>query len=191
MFAFAIVWHSDSGYPTLPGWIMAGAYAVGALFCARAGIVTRQTQLERSGELAPWWLLAAALLFLAINKLVALQTLLTHLGRALAKARGWYQYRRVAQAVFAVFFTLALLAALAACFKKWRWFVKEQPPVLAGVLLLFLFVVVRAATFSHVESLLHLNLHGNYWSWILELGGIACLAWSAAWRGTRESNTLS
>ena len=178
MFAFAIIWHSATGYPTLPAWAMAGAYVTGALFCARAGIVTRQA--HRPDNLTPWWVLAIILLFLGINKLLAFQTLLIQFGRQIMLAQGWHQYRRVAQAVFAVLFTLALLAALAACLKKWRWFVKQQPLVLAGVLLLFVFVVVRAATFNHVESLLHLNLHDDYWGWILELGGTACLAWSAA-----------
>jgi uncharacterized membrane protein YbjE (DUF340 family) len=120
MFPLAIVWHPDTGAPTLPGWIMAGAYVVGAPFCARAGSLMCQVQLQRAGKLDPWWALAAALLFLGINKLLALQTVLINLGRAVARAQGWYEYRhvRVAQAVFAVLFTLSLLAALAACFRK-------------------------------------------------------------------------
>ena len=178
MFALAIIWHSNSGYPTLPAWVMAGAYVIGALFCARAGIVTRQA--HRPDKLNPWWGLTILLLFLGINKLVALQTLLIELGRAAARTEGWYQYRRVAQAVFVVLFTVLLLITFAVCLKKWRWFLKQQPLVLAGVLLLFVFVVVRVSAFNHVESLLHLNLHDDDWGWIIELGGIACLAWSAA-----------
>ena len=85
----------------------AGAYIIGALYCARAGIATRQAQRQRSDKLHPWWGLAILLLFLGINKLLAL---------------------RAAQAVF-VLFMLVLLAALAACLMKWRWFFKEQPLV--------------------------------------------------------------
>jgi hypothetical protein len=183
MSAFAIVWHSDTGYPTLPGWTVAGAYVVGALFCVRAALVTRQAQ--QPNKLNPWWVLAILLLFLGINKLIALQSLLIGLGRAAARTEGWYQHRRVVQAVFVVLFTLALLTMLAACFKKWRCFLKEQPLVLAGFLLLSVFVVIRASGFNHVEELLHMNLQDDDWSWILELGGIACLAWPAARVKTR------
>jgi hypothetical protein len=180
MFAIEFTQHSDNGDLTVLGWTTASAYVVGGLFCVRAGIVAHQDGRRCSGRQQPWWLLAAVLLFLGINKLLNLQTTLINLGRAAARTEGWYQYQRVAQAVFAVLFTLALMAVFTAFLKKWGWFVKERPLVLAGVLLLLLFVVIRASTFNHVEELLHLNLYDDYWGWILELSGIACLAWSAA-----------
>jgi len=175
MFAVVFAQHSDNGDLTFLGWITALAYVVGALFCVWAGIVTR-----RSDKQQPWWILAVILFFLGVNKLLNLQTALINLGRAAARAQCWYRYQRVAQVVFAVLFALALMAVFAAFLKKWGWFVKGRPLVLAGVLLLLLFVVVRASTFNHVDELLHLNLYDDYWGWILELGGIACIAWSAA-----------
>jgi hypothetical protein len=175
MFGIVFAQHSDNGDLTFLGWTTALAYVVGALFCVRAGIVTRHSDKQQ-----PWWILAVILLFLGVNKLLNLQTRLINLGRSAAQTQGWYPYEREAQAVFVVLFTLVLAATLAACVKKWRRFVKEQPLALAGVLLLFLFVVVRAATLNHVDALLRLNLYDDYWAWTLELIAAACLAWSAA-----------
>lgn len=178
-FAIVFVQHSDNGHLTVLGWTTALVYFVGGLFCARAGIVARQGGHRSAGKQQPWWLLAAILLFLGINKLLNLQTTLINLGRAAARTEGWYQYRRVAQAVFAALFTLALLVVFAALLKKWRWFVKERPLVQTGVLLLLLFVVIRALAINHVEELLQLNLHDDNWGWTLELLATACFAWSA------------
>jgi hypothetical protein len=178
-FAIVFTQHLDNGQLTPVGWAVAVAYGLGALCCARAGWVTQPDGRRCSGKQQPWWLLAAILLFLGINKLLNLQTTLINLGRAAARTEGWYQYRRVAQTVFAVLFTMALLSVFAALLKKWRWFVKERPLVQTGVLLLLLFVVIRAFALNHVEELLHLNLHDNNWGWALELLATACFAWSA------------
>jgi len=176
-FAIVFAQHSDNGHLTPLGWAVAVVYGLGALCCARAGRVTQQDGRRCPDKQQPWWFLAATLLFLGINKLLNLQTTLINLGRAAARTWGWYQYRRAAQAVFAVLFTLALLAVFAALLKKWRWFVKERPLVQTGVLLLLLFVVIRAFALNHVEELLHLHLHDDNWGWTLELLATACFAW--------------
>jgi magnesium-transporting ATPase (P-type) len=179
-FAIVFAQHLDNGHLTPLGWAVAVVYVLGALCCARAGRVTQQDGRRCSNKQQPWWVITAVLLFLGINKLLNLQTTLINLGRATAWTESWHQYQRVAQVVFVVLFTLALLAVFAAFLKKCRWFVKERPLPLAGVLILFLFVVIRVSTLNHVEALFHLNLYDNYWGWILELGGTACIAWSAA-----------
>ena len=158
---------------------MAVVYVLGALCCVRAGKVTQQDRRRCSDKQQPWWVMAAALLFLGINKQLNLQTWLIDLGRATARTEGWYQYRRTAQVVFVVLFTLAMFAALTACLKKWGWFLNEQPWVQYGVLLFLLFVVVRASTINHIEERLHLRLYDGYWAWTLELLATACFAWSA------------
>jgi hypothetical protein len=179
-FAIVFAQHLDNGHLTPLGWAVAVVYVLGALCCARAGRVTQQDGRRCSDKQQPWWVMTAVLLLLGINKLLNLQTTLINLGRATAWTEGWHQYQRVAQVVFAVLFTLAMFASLAACLKKWKWFVNEQPLVLAGVLLLFLFVVLRASTINRIDERLHLRLYDDYWGWILELLATACFAWSAA-----------
>ena len=41
------------------------------------------------------------------------------------------------------------------------------------------FVVIRAASFHHVDAFLAARLGGIKWNWILELGGIAVVAAAA------------
>jgi len=178
--AIVFAQHGVNGELTPVGWTVAGVYVVGALFCARAGIVSHQDGDRRPNNQAPWSLLAAVLLLLGINKKLDLQSLLIHAGRASARAEGWDQYRRLAQAVFVMLFTLTVFAALAACLRKWRRFVNEHPLILAGILLLVLFVVVRASTLSHVDERFHVRFYDEYWGWILESVATVCFAWSAA-----------
>jgi len=178
--AIVFTQHGDNGELTPIGWTVAVVYVVGALFCARAGIVSHQEADRHPDNQAPWSILAIVLLFLGINKKLDLQSLLIHAGHASARADGWDQYRWLAQAVFVVLFTLAVFAALAACVKKWRRFANDQPLILTGVLLLVLFVVVRASTISHVSERFHIRFYDEYWGWILELLATACFAWSAA-----------
>jgi hypothetical protein len=162
------------------GWAVATAYVIGAAFCARAGLVTQQHGRCDSDKHPPWWGLAGVLLFLGINKGLNLQTWLIGLGRAASRTEGWSRYERTVKVVFVVLFTLATLAVVVACLTKWGWFFKQQRAVSAGVALLFVFVVVRAATINKVDELLHVNLYDNSWGWILELLATACFAWSAA-----------
>jgi hypothetical protein len=49
------------------------------------------------------------------------------------------------------------------------------------------FVIIRAASFHHVDALLAARLGGMKWNWILELGGIAAVA-AGAYRVPRGGN---
>lgn len=158
---------------------MAIVYVIGAMFCGCAGIMAQRQRLHHSASKSPWWEIAAILFFLGINKWLDLQARLMVLWRTDAQTTGWYHYRHAAEVVFAVVFTLGVLAALAAGLGKWRWFYTQQPLVLVGIVLLVLFVVIRAVTLTHVAQLLHFDLHDNYWGWVLELLATACFVWSA------------
>lgn len=185
LFAFVFAQHSSTGDLTFLGWTTALAYGAGSFFCVRAAIVSQQAGGRCPGKEPPWWILACILLSLGLNKLLNLQTVLINLGRTISRTQGWDAHQRAVQAVFVAVFTLVLLITVAASYRKWRWFAREQPWARAGVLLLLLFVVVRVATLNHVDSLLHLNLYDDYWAWSLELLASACLAWSAAKVETR------
>ncbi|MGH9592667.1 MAG: hypothetical protein ACRD5L_06220 [Bryobacteraceae bacterium] len=185
IFIFGIAQHSNNGDLTLWGWATAVAYVVGAILCERAARVTPRDESRRSDNQWPWSAVAAVLLFLGVNKLLNLQTVLIHLGREVSWTGGWYQDRRTVQVMFVLFFTLALVAALAIGLKKWGRFLKERPAVLVGILLLSLFVVIRASAFNHLEDQFRVKLHDDDWSWALEWTGILCIAGSAALAKTR------
>ena len=177
--AFPATWHWGYDDSSLVGWTVTAAYLFAAGLCAQAGLRMRRASGNSAGQYQPWWFLAAVLLFLGLNKQLDLQTLLINAGRGMARAEGWFGYRRIVQAAFVVLFTLALVAGLVACVTKWRPFFRERPLVLAGLLSLLLLVVIRASGFNHVEELLHLDLHDDSWGWALELGGTVCVAWPA------------
>jgi hypothetical protein len=142
-------------------------------------MVKPQDQPNSGANNRPWIIIAALLLFLGINKWLDLQTLLMHLGRAATRTTHWYKHRRAAQTVFVMFFTLVVLAALASGLRKWRRFCTENRLALVGIVMLFLFILVRAATINHVSKRLHLNLYDDRWGWILEVLATACFVLSA------------
>ena len=133
------------------------------------------------GRARRFWLLAMLLILaLGLNKLLDLQTELTALGRRMARTEGWFEARRQVQAVFIA--GLALLVAGAATLGAF-WVRRLGPPVwlaLAGLVGLSGFVLLRAISFHHVDSLLRLPLFGTR-AWVsLELAGIAIVAIGAA-----------
>lgn len=181
-------WHPGIGDPSLLGWATVAAYAVAACLCGIAarralGIgrtVASLAPVEAANQraLAAFWLGACALLaLLGVNKQLDLQSLLTQVGRDLALAQGWYQGRHRVQAAFVA--GLAALGALGGVAIAWwlrRVIVRVAGPLL-GLAVLTTFVVVRAASFHHVDLRLRggplpLNL-------FLELGGILVVGFFA------------
>lgn len=177
-------WSPQIGDPTLYGWLTVLAYAVAAWLCGRAA------QVGPKGERRLWFILCGILAFLCINKELDLQTLLTAIGRHVAKAQGWYDNRREYQLIFiillavaAVVITIALLAML----RRARW------PVLgavAGLATLLTFILVRASSFEKMDKLINSRIGGWRMNHVMEIGGIAIIALCAlaARRGTGSAS---
>jgi hypothetical protein len=124
--------------------------------------------------------LAAGLLFLGINKQLNLQTLMIVLGRRAALAGAWYQRRRFVQAFFCAAFALlglGFLGFFASCAKR---FITKNRLAFAGIIVLLLFVVLRASTINHANELIGVELNDARWAWALELCGSLLIALSAA-----------
>jgi hypothetical protein len=117
--------------------------------------------------------------FLCLNKQLDLQSLLTDVGRVLAKQEGWYGQRRAVQRWFVV--SVAAAGATTLAFLVWRarTIFRERIVLAAGLALLLTFVIIRAASFHHVDVLIQSRIIGLRINWILELGGIALVAWGA------------
>ena len=56
-----------------------------------------------------------------------------------------------------------------------------------GSLMVIAFVVIRAASFHHVDQVINFRLGGVRMNWVLELGAIAVVAAGAWKKGRRES----
>ena len=152
------------------------------LGCHCCKVALRQSGGEPKHEALLWWLLAFGLVALGINKQLDLQTALTEFGRILATRQGWYERRHEIQLEM-IYTAIALgviaAIALAALARKAH---SAALIALVGSVFLMTFIIVRAASFHHVDVLLKDEYFGLKVNWILELGGIAIVIAGACWR---------
>lgn len=177
-----INWRPRIGDASLMGWLTVGAYGVATVLSFLAAIRQPVSSGSRDAlrQRRLWVGLGVVMAFLGLNKQFDLQSLLTDIGRVLANRDGWYSQRRTIQFWFVVAVGAASVAAFLFIAKKSRSAFRGRIPLLLGVSLLLLFVVMRAASFHHVSVFLDWRILGFKLNWLMELGGIALVAGSAA-----------
>jgi hypothetical protein len=191
-FISQIYWRPRIGDASLMGWLTVAAYGLTAVLCL---MVALKQSAELGGsqaigfsgaedKAAPlqrrlWLGVAILMAFLCLNKQLDLQSLLTNIGRIVAKQGGWYNQRRTIQFWFVVAIGLASVAAFVFLAWKSRSIFRGRTLLLLGLSMLLLFVVMRAASFHHVGVFLEQRILGLKLNWILELGSIALVAVSA------------
>ena len=180
-------WSPGIGDATLRGWLTVGAYFLAAGLAAHAALATARLErsslpsLHRRRLVAFWWITTVALVLLGLNKQLDLQSWFTQAMRDLAKDQGWYEARRQYQ----VGFILALGAIGALGTVTMAILLRHVLPrigvALLGLSVLVTFVVARAASFHHLDALLHAGPFAlNWWA---EFGGIALIAVNACTAG--------
>jgi hypothetical protein len=175
-------WKISIHDPSVAGWGITIAYLVASLFCLRSALHSRRVHPYRLSIL--WWLLSVMLLFLAVNKQLDLQTLLTDIGREWAHRGGWYDQRRAIQ-YQAILISLTLgLAGMGITLYWIRGVWHRLWLALVGVALLASFVILRAASIHHTGRLLGLRLGEWHFLPLLEVIGAALVGFSA-WRHVR------
>ena len=195
-------WAPGIGDPSLMGWLTVAAYFAAALACgtaARADRMSTERPLASAIFWRPdlaagrgrraagtarkhggfWIALTLLLVLLGINKQLDLQSLITDIGRRLARDQGWYDRRHEIQLRFVAGLAAIGTAAGLALLVAFRRDAARSPLAVLGTALLLGFIVVRAASFHHVDAFISSRLLGLRWNWILELGGIALIASSA------------
>lgn len=173
-------WHPGISDPTPMGWITTVCYFAGALMCLyRAWTCQREPALR--GKPGWFWMACGLLmLLLCINKQLDLHELITQTGRNWARADGWYQNRREVQLRFVK--CLAAVTVIVVLFSIWfLWGMRiEYHVALLGLIFTFCYILVRAASFHHVDRFLGLGTEGFRLNWVFELGGIFIVG-GAAW----------
>jgi hypothetical protein len=173
-------WRPGIGDPTFVGWLTVVAYLVAAAGCGRAA--WREPMpggRDRSRPSAFWLCVSAMMILLGLNKQLDLQSLFTSVGRRVLAGSGLYQERRHLQALFiggvatSCVVLLGLSLWLARRSLRYRWL------ALVGMAMVMGFVLIRAASFHHVDAFLASRMGGLRWNWILELGGILIVAVAA------------
>jgi hypothetical protein len=160
------------------GWLTVAAYFGAAFLCLREFLVARRAH-DASEKKFFWATLTVLMVLLGFNKQLDLQTLLTLTGRRIAIAQGWYENRRIAQLFFVAIVGVAGVLSVLAM----RLLVRNHSDLrlpLAGFVGLLVFVVVRAASFHHIDQLINFRIGGVRMNWVLELGAIALVAFGAA-----------
>src|SRR5689334_3062959 len=148
-------WELGIGDPTVVGWVTVGAYFIAAVLCwACARRYWKLQGPERNVGRFYWTTFTIALVLLGINKQLDLQTWFTLFGKHLALSEGWYEKRRTFQATFigavalsgaASLIGLRVLISRASSPMRWALF---------GGVFLVCFVIIRAASFHHVDQML-------------------------------------
>jgi len=154
-------------------------YFVGAVVCGIRAWRCFQSPAMRRGHYRFWVFCALALFLFGLNKQLDLHQLITQIGRDWARADGWYENRRAVQSVFvkclagaAVVVLLAIIWAVWG--KPFRYYI-----ALFGLMVLAFYVLIRAASFNHVDRFLGLGTDGFRLAWLVELGGIAIVTVAA------------
>ena len=163
------------GDPTIMAWVVVAAY-----FAAAIGCFLKAKAPNGFGNNYSFWLyLAATLLFLGINKQLDLQSWLTETLRDSAKNHGWYAYRSQLQVIFigalGVGLLLVMLSVRLLLANSWR----RYKLTWLGIALLCLFILIRAASFQHVNVLLNADFFGLKMNVALELGGLLLIIFDA------------
>ncbi|MDP1659977.1 MAG: hypothetical protein Q8L73_11605, partial [Methylotenera sp.] len=107
-----------------------------------------------------------------INKQLDLQSWLTQIVKDMALANGWYEHRRPLQTAFiailglTMMFTLTVLRIFLA--NSWQ----EHKLTWVGIVLLSTFILMRAASFHHLDIFIKHHILGLRINVILEIGAI-------------------
>lgn len=169
------------------GWFTVAAYAAGAVLAlvANQSDPSGEDLRQRRVRKRLWLAVAFLMLCLCFNKQLDLQSLFTDIARVIAQEQGWYEGRRGVQKGF-ILVVIAGAAAFGGWF-MWRFqaFWRSHKVLLAGLLFLLTFIVVRAVSFHHVDVFLGRRVFGFKMNWALELTGIVliCVAAVLEWRG--------
>ena len=170
-------WRPGIGDPTIGGWVTVGLY-----FFAVWSAWKTASLIFGGREKTLWRALLTMLVALGVNKQLDLQSALTEIGRIVAFDQGWYAQRQTVQiwfivgvaAVCAGIAIILLLLAYEAPFPTWlAWL---------GMVVILAFVLIRAASFHHMDRFIGDKILGSKWNWVLEMGGISIVLFASEWR---------
>jgi hypothetical protein len=169
-------WRPGIGDPSWGGWLTVALYLLAALSFGVVAAGMRQRQAHAGSEVRIWAVLAILFAVLGVNKQLDIQTAFTEIGRIVAKEQGWYAERGAVQTLFVIGVgVLALVTALVVLY----WSISAPVATriaLFGAVCVVGYVVIRAASFHHMDRFIGQRVLGLRWNWVLEMGGIT-LAW--------------
>lgn len=179
-------WSPTIGDPTPAGWLTVAAYAL----CALLAVAVLLARAGGSARAKTFWLfLCLAMAFLAVNKQLDLQSLLTATGRCISRQQGWYEDRRSVQRGFIEALLVIIVVVLAGSLFWMRHDLRRNGMALLGLVLVAGFVAVRAVSFHHFDEVINFRVRDVRFNVIFELAGLVLIAVNALFllmgKGTR------
>ena len=142
-------WLARSGDAYISSLINTVLYAVSILAAAYRWKMLQRIKAPFAEQV--FWLLVILILFVfGINKQLDLQVLLVEIGRPIAVKSGWYESRRIVQALFAFVLTgiAGLFAAMMVFLVRRHW--HDNLLALLGLLILCIYGIIETMSQSHV-----------------------------------------
>lgn len=171
-------WHPGIGDPTVYGWITVLFYLLAALLSAAR---IRTLKIQQQPYLF-WLFLAALLLFLGINKQLDLQSWLTQTVKDQALLHGWYAQRRLLQMTFVGMLSIGMIVFLIGSSILLRDSWHENKLSWIGIVLLCTFILIRAASFHHMDLFIHHQILGLKVNVIMEIGALLMIITDAIYK---------
>jgi hypothetical protein len=185
-------WRPGIGDPTIMGWLTVSGYFTAALLCWMSGRSDQRVHPQSGYPSQPrlWFGLAILLALFGINKQLDLQTWFTLSLKSVARTEGWYDQRQVFQVLFIGVLAIAGIVGIVLLGILVRKNLRRASLALVGAVFLTSFVVIRAASFHHVDQMIGLRIGGIRLNCILELGGIMCVG-LGAWRNWKSKRPIA
>ena len=187
----AFNWSPGIGDPTIGGWVTVVLYFLAVVTTWKTTNIVRARERFVAGERYTWRVISIMFCALGINKQLDLQTAMTELGRIFANHQGWYNERQTVQIWFIV--GVAIVCVLITCVLL--TLSRRAPPptwlALVGTATVLAFILIRAASFHHVDRFLGATILGLRWNWVLEMGGISTVIVASEVRRRRLKTRLA
>jgi hypothetical protein len=169
-------WRPGIGDPTIGGWFTV------LLYFLAVWSTWRTAAFAASGERKLWRAVLILFVGLGINKQLDLQTALTEFGRLAAFDLGWYEKRRIIQLWFVIAVAVVCTLFAIALLRSVRNAPIPTRLALVGTTVVLAYVVIRAASFHHIDRFIGSQVLGLKWNWVLEMSGIATVMAASEWR---------
>lgn len=159
-------WVPGIGDPSWIGWTTV------VLYLMTAGLCVSIARRAEQGEARFWTILGLSMFALGINKQLDLQSLFTLVMRDNALRHGWFAERRELQLAFIIVIAAGGLVLAIASARRLRALRRNIRVAAIGACLIYTYVIIRAASFHHIDRVIGTEILGGRWSSMLEVGGI-------------------
>lgn len=168
-----INWRPGIGDPSVIGWATVFTYAIACVLSYRVYILGDRIFIIMQNKQKRLWLsISLVMLLLCLNKQLDLQSLFTDIGRYFFQKFELYQARRKYQLLFVVSILTVSMSSVLYVITLYRKVLCAHLVALLGVMFVLTYVIIRAASFHHVDRLISLQFCGLKMNWVLEITGI-------------------